>query len=195
MIIFHVESPLFKKKHIQCMIHVFEYINHIILSPKILHLDINVHENKEYDDILDAFTEIKESDQYKFPIYSSISFIKHSLSYDRRYFTYLFLHELFHALGCMISHHTKWRDMIDCKNNVYNGRHATEKYVSLFKSRKTLKLYQEKDCIFSNKNHIDGIYDFFSADVYERISPVSLFLLKDYGYHISDKIESFTLQV
>ena len=85
--------------------------------------------------------------------------------------------------------------MIDCKNNVYNGKHATEKYISLFRGRKTIKLYQEKDCVFSDKNHIDGIYDFFSADVYERISPVSLFLLKDYGYHISDKIESFTLQI
>lgn len=195
MIIFHVESPLFKKKHIQCMIHVFEYINHIIISPKILHVDINVHENEEYDDILDAFTETKESNQCKFPTYSSISFLKHSLSYDRIYFTYLFLHELFHALGCMISHHTKWREIIDCKNNIYNGKYATEKYFSLFKKRETLKLYQEKDCIFSNNNHIDGIYDFFSADVYERISPVSLFLLKDYGYHISDKIESITLQV
>lgn len=195
MIIFHVESSLFKKKHIQCMIHVFEYINHIIISPKNLHVDIKVHENEEYDDILDAFTEIEESDQYLFPTHSSISFMKHSLSYDRRYFTYVILHELFHALGCMISHHTKWREMIDYENNVYNGKHATEKYISLFQGRKTLKLYQEKDCVFSDKNHIDGIYDFFSADVYERISPVSLLLLKDYGYNISDKIESFTLQI
>ena len=195
MIIFHVESPLFKKKHIQCMIYVFEYINHIIISPKILHVDIKVHENEEYDNILDAFTEINKSTHHQFPSHSSISFMKHSLCYNRRYFTYVILHELFHALGCMISRHTKWREMIDCENNIYNGKHATEKYVSLFKGKDTLRLYQEKNCIYSDKNHIDGIYDFFSANIYERISPVSLLLLKDYGYHISDKIESFTLQV
>lgn len=192
MIIFYINSPIFKKKHIQSMIHVFEYINHIIVSPKILHVDINVNNDSDsYFDNIDAFTVIKQSDKNKFPIRSSITFMYHSMSYEMKYFSYLLLHELFHALGCMISPHTKWREMIDQENNTYTGKYATEKYVSLFKLNKSikLKLHQETECVSSNHNHIDGIYDFFSAEVHENISPVSLFLLKDYGYNIIDNYE------
>lgn len=196
MIIFYIKSSIFKRKHIQCMIHVFEYINHIIVSPKILHVDIDIYdESGTYIDIdsdnMDAYTLIKQSDKNKFPTYSSIIFMYHSMSYEIKYFSHLLLHELFHALGCMISPHTKWREMIDQENNTYTGKYATEKYVSLFKLDKSMKLkiYQETDCLLSNHNHIDGINDFFSAEVHENISPVSLLLLKDYGYNIIDNYE------
>lgn len=181
MFIFYFHYP-FKQKHIHSMIHVFEYLNHIIIKPKIL----KVHFRIGYDNDYDASTNIIQGNSKMFPIESVIHIMKHTLIYDKKYFMFMILHEMFHALGLMKSIHTKWKSLIHLKTHTYIGKHANKK----FKHDRKLKLYFEKDNPCSSDNHLSDVRDFFSATVYERISPVSLYLLKDYGYEIYEKIES-----
>lgn len=164
-----------KERFVICK-KVFQYLSSLFKQPIQLNILFDIDNTLSSD--FHAYTEILESKE-QFPTKAKICFHKSTKTCKKRLFYYIILHESFHALGLMLSSHTKWKTLLDVQNKVYTGKHAC----SLFKGPIPLCVDDEDMTHF---NHVSGYKDFFSESIYYRISPCTIAMLKDYGYKIHE---------